>query len=247
MPLSTSWRFLVPLLVLLPLAAPALASQQSSTTMVTVDAPREGDVFANGQTIRFSGWAADSAGTGTGVDAVEIYVDGPRGSAGVRISARYGIERPDVAERMGRSGWRNSGFSADWTARGLEPGSHTFHVYAHSTQGDWVSSPVAVGVSSSPSLARDRSDSPYVNIREEYGPYPRGLWWNRAGPDYVGPFRPFEYSPYPPYWTAPRYSAPNPDDATCQTYPERCAIGPWEPYSPYPSGYPAYPYPHYPY
>jgi len=199
MVLSVSWRFLPPLLMLLVLAAPALASQGSSTAMVTVDSPREGDVFANGQTVRFTGWAVDSAGTGTGVDAVEIYVDGPRGSAAVRIAARYGNERNDVAERLSRPGWKNSGFSADWLARGLEPGSHTFHVYAHSTQGDWVSRTVAVGVSSSPSLAFDRGDWPYVNIRQEYGPFPRGAWWNRGGYDYVGPFRPFQYSPYSPY------------------------------------------------
>ena len=79
------------------------------------------------------GWTLDrGATTGTGVDAVQFYVQLPGQPApGVFIgNGSYGSARTDVAAIFG-SRFTNSGYH--FTITGLGPGSGTLNVYAHST------------------------------------------------------------------------------------------------------------------
>src|SRR5205823_5533536 len=94
-------------------------------------------------------WAT---GSGSGIDQVEVWIDGPRGS-GLRIEANYGTSRPDVAQVFRRADLANSGFDVHWTAHGLASGQHTFSVYAHSTRGEWASSDVTVAAVAPPPVA----------------------------------------------------------------------------------------------
>ena len=85
-----------------------------------------------GQPLLVRGWAIDAlAGSGSGVDVVQIYAT-PAGGAPVLLgTATYGSARPDVAQQYG-SQFVNSGFSLR-AASTLTPGPYTITVYSHST------------------------------------------------------------------------------------------------------------------
>src|SRR5262249_23410640 len=76
-------------------AAPAAAapSSDAASTLIVIDAPRGGTTNTQ---LNVSGWAADPrASSGTGVDKVEVYLDGEAGSGGTFLGpATYGLSRP---------------------------------------------------------------------------------------------------------------------------------------------------------
>src|SRR6266545_733037 len=112
-------RFPVPLRLLMALASilalavpagPALAQGTTSTTMISIDSPADGATVTNGTQVDVGGWAADTAGPGTGVDMVRVYLDGRMDSGGTLLgNANYGGNRPDVATALGSSNYTASG------------------------------------------------------------------------------------------------------------------------------------------
>ncbi|MBV9893734.1 MAG: hypothetical protein JO020_06180 [Chloroflexi bacterium] len=91
-----------------------------------VDAP--GDRQSVSGVVQMSGWALDETATsGTGVDRVDVYLDGTPVA-----SASYGLARPDVASgygaRFANAGWQAS---VDLTHAGA--GAHQLDARAHST------------------------------------------------------------------------------------------------------------------
>jgi hypothetical protein len=105
----------------------AAPDADAGSTLVVVDAPKGGNTSTQ---IEVRGWAADpSARGGTGVDRVEMYLDGERDAGGTRVGqATYGLQRPDVAANLGGQQFLLSGFALQ-TA--VAPGPHTVYVYAH--------------------------------------------------------------------------------------------------------------------
>src|SRR4051812_16449375 len=105
-------------------AAPAA---DAGSTLVVIDAPRGGNTSTQ---IEVRGWAADpNARSGTGVDQVEVYLDGDRDAGGSRVGqATYGLQRPDIVGNLGSQQFLLSGFALQTT---VAPGPHTFYVYAH--------------------------------------------------------------------------------------------------------------------
>ncbi len=99
----------------------------ASSTLIAIDAPRGGNTSTQ---LAVRGWAADpSARGGTGVDRVEVYLDGERDAGGTRLGqATYGLQRPDVAAHLGSQQFLLSGFALQTT---VAPGPHTVYVYAH--------------------------------------------------------------------------------------------------------------------
>ena len=84
-------------------------------------------------TVTVSGFAIDRASpTGTGIDMVYIYLDGPPGTGTIIGGATYGLDRPDVAALYGNR-FRYSGWELVWHASGLAPGVHRLYLYAHRT------------------------------------------------------------------------------------------------------------------
>jgi len=106
------------------------ATAQDSDVQVVVERPLPGTSTA--AQVQISGWAVDPSGSGTGIDAVHVYMDGEPGQARARFlgAASYGLNRPDVARALGDDRFTRSGFSllAD-----LPPGNHSLFVYAHSS------------------------------------------------------------------------------------------------------------------
>ncbi len=102
-----------------------------SNPQIGVDTPTPNQVVTS--SFEIFGWLLDAgAPTGTGVDAVKIYVQLPGAPApGVFIgNGRLGLSRPDVAGLFG-SQFINSGFH--FTITGLSPGAGTLWVIGHST------------------------------------------------------------------------------------------------------------------
>jgi len=86
---------------------------------------------------RVSGWAADlSVAENTGINKVEVYLDGPRNFGKFLGEAQYGLERIDVGNAHGNANYNNSGYSLSFDASSFEPGSsHRIYVYAYSPKG----------------------------------------------------------------------------------------------------------------
>jgi hypothetical protein len=112
-----------------PPAAQAAPAADATTAIVVVDTPAAGSSVDGRGVLR--GWAADPAGaSGSGVDRVEVYLDGERAGGNPLGSAAYGSPRPDVARNLGAGRFVQSGYALPLT---LPPGPHTLYVYAHSS------------------------------------------------------------------------------------------------------------------
>jgi hypothetical protein len=110
--------------------AATTASADVADIVVAVDTPPPGSNVAGPVVVR--GWAADPAAfSGTGVDRVDVYLDGEQGAGGTLVgTATYGLPRPDVARNLGSPRFAPSGFALPVN---LPPGPHTLHVYARSS------------------------------------------------------------------------------------------------------------------
>ena len=107
-------------------ASTASADGDSGPTLV-VDRPGDGAAVVSPTVL--IGWAISPGnGASTGVDAVEVYLDGPMGTGTLLGAATYGLIRPDVALASGDSRYAPSG----WTLQTeLPPGARTLYVYTH--------------------------------------------------------------------------------------------------------------------
>ncbi len=94
--------------------------------------------------VRLRGWAADRrALTGTGIDKVHLYLDGPAGQGRFLGEAVQGGSGPDRAPILGSNQFRNCEWHFDWNSRLTRLGTHRLYVYAHSTvsntwDSDWL-------------------------------------------------------------------------------------------------------------
>jgi hypothetical protein len=224
-----SQRFPVPLRFLLALAsifalaiptAPAFSQSATTTTMISIDSPTDGATVTNGTQVNVGGWAADTAGPGTGVDMVRIYLDGRMDAGGTLAgNANYGGNRPDVGTALGSSNYISSGFDYLWTPSNLSSGTHQIYVYAHSIANGWAYKTVNVTVSGPPAASTPTRPmgpgaygpgygqgptTPYggtfLNNQYGYGGYPGGGcqgfydYYANCGPGYGG----FPPPPPPP-------------------------------------------------
>jgi TolB protein len=108
---------------------------------LSLDSPKENEVIteANKSSVRISGWSVDTSyGENTGIDRVEIYLNGPKDFGQFLGEADYGTERQDVANALGNANYVNSGYSLDFDAGKLEAGSeNTLYIYSFSNSGTY--------------------------------------------------------------------------------------------------------------
>ncbi|MCB0057865.1 MAG: hypothetical protein KDE45_12605, partial [Caldilineaceae bacterium] len=96
-----------------------------------IEQPTAGAFVSSAATLR--GFAIDLASSsGTGIDMVHIYLDGPYGTGAIIGAATYGLDRPDIAAQYG-SRFGPSGWELLWNTAGLSLGPHQLYVYAHRT------------------------------------------------------------------------------------------------------------------
>lgn len=107
-----------------------------SPSILTLDRPAADAAVTEGQPLPIGGWAVDpAAASGSGIDAVHVYLDGEAGAGAAIGAATVGQLRTDVAAALGRPAATSSGFSLERRIAGLRPGLHTLYVYAHAAQG----------------------------------------------------------------------------------------------------------------
>jgi hypothetical protein len=119
------------------------ATSQATTRIIMAptfrDEPIGGiDVPVNGTALpdvaAISGWAIDRNSTsGTGVDAVSVYLDGGLGSGTLLGRAAYGDMRPGVALHFGDARFNRSGWHFTWDTTTVAPGNHTLSLVFHSS------------------------------------------------------------------------------------------------------------------
>src|SRR5204862_3463575 len=98
----------------------AAPQADASSTLVVLDTPRGGN---SGSQLYVAGWAADpNSSSGTGVDRVDVYLDGDQSSGTLLGRATYGLSRPDVAAHLGGGRFALSGYALLASA---SPGPHT--------------------------------------------------------------------------------------------------------------------------
>jgi hypothetical protein len=135
---------------------------EGPTTLLNVETPRQGSLV-NGP-VRVQGWAADpQASTGTGVERIELYVDGQITTRGVPVGeVPYGETRPDVGAALGgdsegaRARFSRSGFATFWNPAGLSAGVHNLTFYARGADGA-VARSLTIEVSPAAAAARPTS------------------------------------------------------------------------------------------
>ena len=90
--------------------------------------------------LRISGWSADlSVQESTGIEKIEIYLNGPRDFGIFLGEADYGRERQDVANAYGNANYTDSGYSLTFDASGLGPGTeNTIYIYSYSNSGTYT-------------------------------------------------------------------------------------------------------------
>ena len=81
-----------------------------------------------GTTLQVSGWAVDDRAR-TVAQGVIVFIDG------AETAARYGLDRPDVAQALGSPGYRNCGFRADASTLFLGPGRHSLGLRILNSEG----------------------------------------------------------------------------------------------------------------
>ncbi|HZU07110.1 MAG TPA: hypothetical protein VFB73_14180 [Chloroflexota bacterium] len=124
---KTPVRLLGAAILLATILPRAAAAQAQTTTIIQVENPAA-DRPASTR-LMVSGWAVDPAGTGPGVDTVQLYLGDPEAGGQALGTATYGQPRPDVARLLGDNRFTNSGFQL---AVELPPGDYVLYVYAHS-------------------------------------------------------------------------------------------------------------------
>jgi hypothetical protein len=211
-------RLLAGLAVLTAVALPALPAQGqtvSGTTRIAVDTPTEGATVTNGTQILIGGWAVDTAGPGTGVDQMRVYLDNPMDSGGRLLgTADYGVSRADVAASLGTAAFTSSGFNYLWTPSGLTGGSHTLYVYAHSIANGWVSKTVTVTAPAQPTAT---ATPPGGQYGPSYGP-----GHGYGGPE---PLPPVRYPPPGGFYGPGPFPPPFPGYPAYPSYPRNPGTG----------------------
>jgi Tol biopolymer transport system component len=111
-------------------------AEYSRTIELHIDSPSHNSTLEKEdlEELRISGWSADlSVQDSTGIDRVEIYLNGPKDFGRFLGEADYGIERQDVANAYANANYTYSGYSLTFDAGSLEEGTeNTIYVYSYS-------------------------------------------------------------------------------------------------------------------
>jgi hypothetical protein len=100
-----------------------------------IELPVDGSALPGSATI--TGWAIDrNRASGSGVDAVSIYLDGLGSNESLLGAAEYGDARPGVGLHFGDPRFGRSGWHFEWDTLDVAPGPHTLYVVLRSAATD---------------------------------------------------------------------------------------------------------------
>ncbi|MCD4669081.1 MAG: DUF5050 domain-containing protein [Actinomycetia bacterium] len=117
-------------------------ADHSQNIELHIDGPGHDAVIKEGdkKNLRISGWSADlSVQENTGIEKIEIYLNGPRNFGTFLGEADYGLERQDVANAYGNANYSASGYNFTFDAGKLGPGTwNTIYIYSYSKSGTYA-------------------------------------------------------------------------------------------------------------
>lgn len=117
-------------------------SGYSQNIELHIDGPPHDGVIEKdeAESLRISGWSADlSAQEGTGIEKIEIYLNGPRDFGTFLGKADYGRKRQDVADAYGNANFTDSGYDLTFDAGSLGAGTeNTIYIYSYSKSGTFT-------------------------------------------------------------------------------------------------------------
>lgn len=139
---------------------------------LSIDDPSHDETIkqADKSSIKVSGWSVDlKQPDSTGIDKIEVYLNGPKGFGKFLGEADYGIERQDVAAALGNAGYTGSGYLLNFDGTSLEAGSeNTLYIYSFSTSGTYN-----VGLRNF--KIEGEKEEPYAIISAEVNPGSRSI------------------------------------------------------------------------
>lgn len=110
---------------------------------LSIDNPKHNQAIEedNKSDIGVSGWVIDlSYRDTTGIESVEVYLNGPKGFGKFLGKAEYGLQRQDVADAFGNPDYVNSGYLLGFDGSSLDAGSeNTLYLYYFSSSGAYNS------------------------------------------------------------------------------------------------------------
>jgi hypothetical protein len=136
-------------------SAPSVASSPNGQPIVAVEKPFAGENVGiltqnNTNTISIKGFAFDPNATpaqGSGVDHVEVWINGPRGQGGTLLGTTAAYLPDAQAAMQYGSQWTNTGWSISFTPTSHPDGYTLIYVYAHSALSrQWVSTKEAFNI-----------------------------------------------------------------------------------------------------
>jgi hypothetical protein len=135
----------------------SVPNPSTSNVLIAVDSPQDWTTVYG--SLRISGWNVDlGAASGSGVDRVQVYVDGT-----YVADAAYGSARGDIGSTYG-SRFGPSGFQYQLSLTSVAPGNHTLEVRGRSTvTGADTSFLRPITVIATPSNPKGSLDSPVAN------------------------------------------------------------------------------------
>ncbi|MBN2072573.1 MAG: PD40 domain-containing protein [Actinobacteria bacterium] len=117
---------------------PVSGEREETATTILIDYPKNySTIYPEKMTIQ--GWAINEDFTdSTGIDRVEVYIDGTRDNGIFLGDANYGtITRDDISGIYGPQ-FAKSGYHIEWDASEFKANEdHFIYVYAHVINGDW--------------------------------------------------------------------------------------------------------------
>jgi hypothetical protein len=108
-----------------------------NTFVGAVDTPANGATLPGNRLVPISGWFVDTTAQGwAGVDDAQIFL-GTMESGTMLTHASIGLNRPDIASKLGNPYWAASGWSAVLDTGGLPNGQVTLSAYVHTPGKGW--------------------------------------------------------------------------------------------------------------
>ncbi len=145
-----------------PAAAPA--SSGKAKAVINIDTPKSGQDVSG--SFELSGWAIEESATGsTGITAIHVYNGPAAGEKNMLGVAQYGISRPDVAAKYGKSNFTSSGFKLSINTGRLSSGTNTLYIYAHNQELGWSHTKLKVNVAAGGTAEPAASSAPAASER----------------------------------------------------------------------------------
>lgn len=110
---------------------------KNKNIQIFIDKPQENQTI--NKNFKIEGWSIDNiANLNTGIDSIEIWLDGFPGEGKLIAESNLNIDRTDVAEYLGKQQYLKSGYSFEFNKDKFKQGKHIIYIFVHSVYSGWA-------------------------------------------------------------------------------------------------------------